>query len=131
MPRNVHTQGSIWACVVVDVIGETIQIEVAYSVRELQTGLMNRGRFQENSGMLFIIGPREKIGFWMKDMNFPIDIIWLDSSLKVVDITSEAVPCKIEPCTIYTPSVLAKYALEVPAGFAQKNLIETGQSIVF
>jgi uncharacterized membrane protein (UPF0127 family) len=104
-------------------------VEIAQTSAQLQTGLMNRENLQENTGMLFIFKSEDRHSFWMKNMSFPIDIIWINANLKVVDITREAQTCRIEPCPAYTPSAPAKYVLEVPAGFAQKNLIETGQRI--
>jgi uncharacterized membrane protein (UPF0127 family) len=97
-------------------------VEIAQTSAQLQTGLMNRENLQENTGMLFIFKSEDRHSFWMKNM-------WINANLKVVDITREAQTCRIEPCPAYTPSAPAKYVLEVPAGFAQKNLIETGQRI--
>jgi uncharacterized membrane protein (UPF0127 family) len=111
--------------------GIEVIVEIAQTPAQLQTGLMNREYLHENTGMLFIFKSEEKHSFWMKNMSFPIDIIWINANLKIVDITNEALPCRVEPCPTYTPSVPTKYVLEVPAGFAQKNLIETGQSIAF
>ncbi|MBI5252912.1 MAG: DUF192 domain-containing protein, partial [Euryarchaeota archaeon] len=52
---------------------------------------------------------------WMKNMLFPLDIIWLDSDLKVVHIEHDIPPCKEESCPIYLPSSPARYILEVNA----------------
>jgi uncharacterized membrane protein (UPF0127 family) len=111
--------------------GIEVEVEIGQTLAQLQTGLKNKENLQENTGMLFIFEAEDSHPFWMRNMSFPIDIIWINANLKIVDITSEALPCRDEPCPTYTPSAPVKYVLEVPAGFAQKNLIETGQNIIF
>ena len=60
----------------------------------------------------------------MKEMNFPIDIIWLDENLKIVAIKENAMTESYPE--VFTPSTPARYVLEVPAGFVQKNKISVG-----
>lgn len=108
-----------------------IGVEVAQSDVERARGLMGREGLSEGSGMLFIFDSETQHGFWMKDMNFPIDIIWIDSEFRVVDITGGAVPCVGEPCTIYSPGAPARYVLEVSSGFASVNGVEIGDVTFF
>ncbi len=108
-----------------------ISIEIAETPSELRRGLMYREGLSPNSGMLFIFEYEDKYGFWMKNMKFPIDIIWIDSDLKVVDIKKNAEPCIEEPCETYYPSDRARYVLEVPAGYFEERSIRIGDRGVF
>ena len=51
----------------------------------------------ENQGMLFIFNYPSKQGFWMKEMMFPLDIIWLDSNYSVIHIEK-----KLQPCILFS-----------------------------
>ncbi|MFQ5800599.1 MAG: DUF192 domain-containing protein [Candidatus Hydrothermarchaeales archaeon] len=125
-----NTQGYVVDAVSFD-NGVVVQVEVAQTPAQLETGLMYREGLKDYSGMLFIFESEARHRFWMKNMNFPIDIIWMDSNLDIVDITREAAPCSKEPCQIYSPAVSARYMLEVPAGFSQENGIKIGERIGF
>ena len=58
-----------------------------------EKGLAVKDQLKENEAMFFVFDKPEKHSFWMKDMNFPIDIIWLDSTDKVVHIEQNLQPC--------------------------------------
>jgi uncharacterized membrane protein (UPF0127 family) len=109
----------------------TINVEVAQSAGERAKGLMYREGISEESGMLFIFDSEDKHSFWMKNMSFPIDIIWIDSNFRIVDITMSAVPCMVESCTMYSPGVPARYVLEVQSDFVSGNGVEFGDVIGF
>jgi uncharacterized membrane protein (UPF0127 family) len=103
-------------------------VELAQTTEQLKSGLSNRKFLGENHGMLFVFENAGKHSFWMKDMNFPVDIIWIDSDNKVIDITKDAQPCGLDECEIYRAPSAVKYVLELPAGFSQKHSIETGKA---
>jgi uncharacterized membrane protein (UPF0127 family) len=110
--------------------GSIVEAEISQTVAQLQKGLMYREALEESSGMLFVFSLEERHGFWMKNMNFPLDIIWIDSNLKIVDIARHLLPCSNEPCPVHAPAYSAKYVLELPAGFTHENNIQIGQGIV-
>lgn len=62
----------------------------------------------------------------MKDMRFPLDIIWFNSSRQMVYAEKGLQPCGPENCPIYTPPVKAMYVLEVSAGFVAAHNISRG-----
>jgi len=93
--------------------------------REL--GLSGRKSLPEGNGMLFDFGIPGKYGFWMKDMLFPIDIIWLSESGIVVDIVENATPEEY-PAT-YINEAPATYALELPANSARAHGLYLGTKV--
>ena len=91
---------------------------------------MFRETLPENQGMLFVFESEGKYGFWMRNMNFPIDIIWIDKNNKVVDIAKNAEPCYLT-CVSYKPKDNAKFVLEVRANLTDLLNIEEGSLINF
>jgi len=65
----------------------------------------------------------------MKDMQFAIDILWIDENKKIVDITHNAVPESYP--SIFQPNSPTKYVLEVNAGWAERNKIAFGENVEF
>ncbi len=92
--------------------GRCFNLEIADTPEERQIGLMQRGTLKENNGMFFIFNNEDRHSIWMKNMKFPIDIIWIDSNYNVVDVKRNAEPC-VDSCEIYSPKKDAMYVLEV------------------
>jgi len=110
------------------VIGETaLKIEIADSKKERTVGLSGRPSLNHNTGLLFIFDEPDFHGIWMKDMNFPIDIIWLDSSMQIIDFKKDIRP-KSFPET-YKPNKKALYVLEVPVYFISDNYLKIGDQM--
>jgi uncharacterized protein len=113
----------------VKIAGQNIKVDLAITLEEQEMGLGGRSELKENEGMLFIFDQPGKHYFWMKNMNFSIDIIWLDENLHIVylkkDIKSESYP------ETFGPDVNTKYVLEVRAGFSEKNNLKEGDSVLF
>lgn len=107
-----------------------IQAEVADSAEKQEVGLMFRKNLAENRGMLFIFDREAKYSFWMKNMQFPLDIIWIDSNREIVDITENALPCK-GTCDTIMPAVSSRYVLEVSSGFVKRKKIKKGDKLRF
>jgi len=103
-----------------------IPVEVANNDASRQKGLSSRTSLDAQSGMLFIFDKPEIPTFWMPNMNFPIDIIWINDN-KVIDI-SPNVSNNFDPKNprLYSPSQPAKYVLETNAGFSEKENIKIG-----
>ncbi len=113
--------------------GKEIKIfaETADNETELTKGLSGREKIPEDRGMLFIFPQEGILTFWMKDMKFPLDMIFLDSQFVIVDINENAQPCKtIQNCKIYFSKKPAKYVLEVNAGIVKKNNLKTGDNAI-
>lgn len=101
--------------------GFSVTAELAVSDEERQQGLMFRERISENQGMLFIFEEEAVHSFWMKNMRFPIDILWLDRERRIVHIEARVPPCPDDPCPSYTPDSAAAFVLELQSGAAEKH----------
>lgn len=108
--------------------GTTITVEVASTPETRAVGLGNRDALAEDAGMLFLFDRPDTYGFWMKDMRFPIDIIWLRDGV-VVDFDGD-VPVSVDgTLPSYEPSVPANQVLETNAGFAKAHEITVGDRL--
>lgn len=101
--------------------GHAVEIEVARTPEEQARGLSGRESLAENAGMLFVYEQSITPSFWMKEMNFPLDIIWIGEDKKIVDITENMLP-ETYPQT-FQPKALVQYVLEVNAGWAKNHNI--------
>lgn len=114
---------------VLKINGISLVVEVAQTKAEHEKGLSGRTSLSPDSGMLFIFPEPGIYGFWMPDMHFAIDILWLDSNLRVVYIKKNATPDSYP--TVFTPDTNAKFVLEVVSGFTDQHSIKVGDTAVF
>jgi uncharacterized membrane protein (UPF0127 family) len=105
-----------------------IDIEIAETDYETETGLMHRSSMEERQGMLFIQDEIKVQNFYMKNTQIPLDLIFIDEDLKIVSFQENAIPYDESSLSSKVP---AKYVLEVNAGLAEKWLLEVGDSISF
>jgi uncharacterized membrane protein (UPF0127 family) len=108
----------------IEIGGIVVNAELAVSAEDRQKGLSGRLRLATGEGMLFIFPEPAIHSFWMKDMNFAIDIMWLDGNLRIVTIKERAEPSSYPES--FAPSAPAMYVLEVPAGFTETHKIKIG-----
>ena len=94
------------------------QVEIVADEESRSQGLSDRESLCIGCGMLFAYDEPGRHGFWMKDMNFPIDIVWLDENQEIVHIERSVSPDTYltNPPTVFLPPVDASYVLELPAG---------------
>ena len=104
----------------VTVGGVVLQVELAETAQQQERGLSHRDSIEQGKGMLFTFNTEGEHPIWMKDMQFPIDIIWIDAEMRVVHIEQRVAP-ETYPQTFTSPSP-AKYVLEVPAGYASGRI---------
>lgn len=105
------------------------KLEVAKTNLERQQGLSGREKLQEYAGMLFVFEKPGKYPFWMKDMRFPIDIIWVNENKTIVEINKNIQP-ETYPKTFGPPSPI-QYVIEINALASNKSKIEVGQTLDF
>ena len=106
-----------------------INAEISDNPITLTLGLSGRQSLDEDAGMVFLFKDIELYDFWMKDMKFPIDIIWIDSEKKVVGIEKNVSP-DTYPETFASPIPLST-VLELNAFGSEKFGIATGTILVF
>ena len=106
-----------------------MEAEVAIAAEDKAKGLSGRSCLDNGRAMLFVYDEEATYCFWMKDMEFPIDMVWLDSARKIVKIEADATPqsypasfCNQEP---------ARYILEVNAGQAAEFGWQIGTELNF
>ena len=68
----------------VNIAGQSIRVDLALTKETQTQGLSGRGVLKDNEGMLFVFNHPGEYRFWMKDMNFPIDIVWMNENRNVV-----------------------------------------------
>jgi uncharacterized membrane protein (UPF0127 family) len=119
----------------ITVNGIKLVADVAATNEQRTRGLSVKDSLPENQAMLFVFDSAHEHSFWMKDMKFPIDIIWLDSNKNVVHIEHNLQPCSLEAfCPTYKPdnnNNKSLYVLETVAGFAKKHDIVEGTRVEF
>lgn len=104
---------------------QTFNLEVADTEPTRETGLMNRDSMPANHGMLFVFQDEIPREFWMKNTRIPLDILFLDSSGKVVSSKS----MKPYDLNTTTSDAAAKYAIELNAGAAQSSGVSVGDQL--
>ncbi len=107
-----------------------LNLIVVKNEKDRQKGLSGRKSINQNQGMLFIFDHKDRFAFWMKDMRFPIDIIYIDNNMVVYVVKNAPAPAnKNSALEIYRPDAPANYVLEVNAGVAQKLNIQKGTTV--
>jgi hypothetical protein len=112
----------------VEIGGVTVKVEIASDPAEMAKGLSGRESLGENRGMLFVFAEPDQTAFWMKDMKFPLDIIWIQGD-EIVDIAANLPPLAGDYVSTYSPRVPANYVLEVNAGFTAEHGVKVGDKV--
>lgn len=111
------------------IVGEKdILVEVANTTAKRNLGLSGRETLPEKEGLLFVFKETGRHLFWMRDMRFPIDIIWINERLVVVGVIEN-----INPTTFpetFEPTEPIKYVLETNAGWAKQNNVTRGIEVL-
>ncbi len=109
--------------------GKKYALDVSENEPARQKGLGERNSMQLDEGMLFVFDKAEMQCFWMKDMRFSIDIIWLDEAKRVVHIEPNVSPDTFPQS--FCPKAPAKYVIELNSGETAKSSINIGNQIRF
>ena len=122
LPKEVDT--TVMRTITIGVVSVAVEVADTESLRE--RGLSGRSDLRSGNGMLFVFDTDGLWNIWMKDMRFPIDIVWADVDGKVVTVALDIAP-ETYP-EVFSPSSPARYVLELPAGFAAAHgIVEGGQ----
>ncbi len=105
-----------------------INIEIADNDAERAQGLMWRTSMPEDDGMLFVFDQSKILTFWMKNTYIPLDMVFADSTGRIVTIHQNATPFSEATIASTQP---AKYVVEVNGGFCAKYGIVDGDAISY
>jgi uncharacterized membrane protein (UPF0127 family) len=110
--------------------GAEFKLEIADDPRSRWMGYRHRERVPPDEGMLFIFPREELLSFEMRDCLVSLDMIFLDSDFRVVEIAHDQQPCREgEPCPPVTPMSQARYVLEIAGGIARREGLEPGDRV--
>ncbi len=109
---------------------QTFRLYSTDSDKDKEVGLSNRNNMPQDYGMLFTFAAPDYYSFWMRDMKFPIDIIFIRDN-RIVTIHSSVQPpkSKDDSLTIYKPEEPANAVLEINAGLTQKYGFKKGDEV--
>lgn len=117
---------------VVKIANQSFRVIVANSQKERERGLSEIKSLQDNQGMIFLFDRPDYYSFWMRNMKFPIDIIYINKDT-IITIKNNAQPPKNikESPIIYAPTSPADKVLEISAGLAEKYKFKNGDKVTY
>jgi uncharacterized membrane protein (UPF0127 family) len=107
--------------------GSEYRLKPVNSPEDQERGLSSTANLDKQTGMIFVNNEVAERCFWMKDMNYPLDIIWVDDKKQVVHVEADVAP-DTYPQTFCAQ---AKYVIELNAGAAATSGITTGKTLSF
>jgi uncharacterized protein len=107
--------------------GFEIDVEVADTQLGQINGLSNKESLEDDAGMLFVFNRPSEPSFWMKDMLFAIDIIWINNN-RIIGYDKNLQP-EYPAKTHYSPKFPINSVLEVRAGFVEKHGLKIGDEL--
>ena len=111
-----------------DSLVAVLDVEFAESEYEVQRGLMDRYSMAKDQGMLFVFQDVRPRSFYMKNTYIPLDIIFIDADLRIINIAKNTQPA--DESSIFSEGP-AKYVLEVVAGLTDELQLQTGDRISY
>jgi uncharacterized protein len=110
--------------------GKTFKLLVAKSEEDRQIGLSKYHRLPQDTGMIFIFDKPAIYSFWMKNMNFPIDILYINGD-RIVTIYKNQKPESSGNPPVLNPKEEVDKVLEINAGLSDKYKIQEGDKVDF
>jgi len=134
LPSDVKLESVEFPRGTVKIDGVVLEVQIADTDPRRARGLMFQEQLPLDEGMLLVFDDANKRSIWMLNMQFPLDVIWIDDNSKVVFIEKNVPPCKTALETVTCPSYKggskdAKYVLEVTAGFVDAFKITTESTL--
>jgi len=108
-----------------------VTAEVVSKLQDMELGLMNRPGMKQDHGMLFVFDSDGQRAFWMKNMHFSLDILWINREGRIVYIGRNIPACSADPCPVYAPAEAARWVLELNSGYTASHGWKLGDKIVF
>ena len=113
--------------------GQQIRAEVEMSDIDMQKGMMFRDSLARGRGMLFIHQAPGLHPYWMYQTRIPLDIVWMDTHHRIVEISPDTPPCKTKAslCGNYGGHQTAQFVLELGGGEARRLGLNLDQTLAF
>jgi uncharacterized protein len=105
---------------------DTVYVEVADNEQSQEKGLMFRTSLDYDKGMLFVFDHETRESFWMENTPLPLDMVFVDGNLNIIDINHNASPNSTD---VFTSSGPCKYVVEVNGGYCKEQNISIGDKI--
>jgi uncharacterized protein len=105
---------------------QKFSIELALTDAQMEQGLMFRRSMAADAGMLFDFKQPTNVTMWMKNTVIPLDMLFLDTSGKIIDIHERAVPYSTD---IIASTVPARYVIELNGGTVARLGIKLGDKV--
>ncbi len=132
LTQDVPTAGPSWRwAVAIFPSGDEFALEIAADDVTRRRGYMFREEIGPLEGMLFVFAESAPHSMWMKNCKVPMDMIWLNESMVVVEIAEERQPCPVDGnCPAIHPMRAGRYVLEVAGGVTRRQGLEVGDRII-
>ncbi|HMA78603.1 MAG TPA: DUF192 domain-containing protein [Candidatus Paceibacterota bacterium] len=101
-----------------------ISVTISDEPHEWRQGLSGTRNLDDQTGMLFVFDSEDRYGMWMKDMNYPLDILWIDNDFTVVHVEENVSPESYPK--VFSSPVPARFVLEVPAYTIESFKLQVG-----
>ena len=101
-------------------------VEISETPKEKEIGLMYRKYMPDDQGMIFIENRERRVSYWMKNTYIPLDIIFINSDLEIINIYKNAEPESLDRIYSVKP---VKYILEINGGLCDKLNIRIGNRL--
>jgi len=123
-----------WKKTQIKIGDKNYEIFVTETDEDKNKGLSVFENIKDTQGMIFEFTEEDFHSFWMKDMKFDIDMIFLDKNKKVIkifeNVTKETYK-NDKDFQIFMPALKSKYVIEIKSGEVKKNLLKEGDVIIF
>lgn len=109
-----------------------LQLLLAKTPQQQQIGLSEHKSLPKDQGMLFIFAQADYHPFWMKNMKFPIDILFIkDKKIVTIHENAQPAPSTDQNPPLYRPGEPAEKVLEINAGLSKEYEIKVGDEVRF
>jgi uncharacterized membrane protein (UPF0127 family) len=108
----------------------TWTVETVSTPEALEQGLSNRESLPADNGMYFVFDDLTERTFWMKNMKFPLDIIFIKDD-EIVTVSYDAMPEGSDPQNFYYSKEPVNRVLEINNGDAMKYNLKAGDKVKF
>ena len=115
---------------IITINSHNFKVAVAASQKEQEIGLSETESLQQDQGMIFLFQKPDYYSFWMRNMKFPIDIIYINNdTIVTIKDNAQAPKGSNDNLTIYTPTSHSDKVLEIQAGLSKKYNFKNGDKV--